>query len=100
MTPPIEISSRSSNTAAWPHNSFRVLWRVLALPLGLLLAMLEPFVRTVVMALVLLSVFLAFFFEFSGAAPRFPFWGMLGFAGGLTAGLFVYYLCLRGLTRA
>jgi hypothetical protein len=76
-----------------------VVWQTLRLVLCVGLGILEPFFRVVLVGLAVLAVIVAPLFEFSGVAPRFPFWGMMGFAAGSVGLLALYYLVLRALSR-
>ncbi len=68
----------------------RVGWRGIRLPLLAVLTILEPIARFVLAAVALLGILLSFFFEFSGAAPRFPFWLVFGLS--LSCGVLVIAL--------
>lgn len=78
------------------------LWLILQtvrLPLLALLVILEPLVRFVLSGTALLGVLMALLLEFSGAAPKFPFWGMMTFSLGCFFALALYYVLLRALSR-
>lgn len=87
------IAGDLSRGALW------LMWQAVRLPVFALLVILEPIVRFVLSAVALLGVLMAFFFRLSGAAPHFPFWGMLGFSVGCGLLLMVYYLVLRVFSR-
>jgi hypothetical protein len=59
---------------------------------------LEPIVRLALSSAALLGVLTAFLFEFSGAAPNFPFWGMLAISVGCMLALMAYYALLSLLS--
>jgi hypothetical protein len=77
----------------------RLTWRGIRLPLLAVLKILEPVARLVLAGVALLGILLAFFFEFSGAAPRFPFWLVFGLS--LSCGVLVIVLSavMRRLAR-
>lgn len=77
----------------------RLAWDAVRLPIFSLLMIFEPIVRLVFSWLTLLAVLTAFLFEFSGAAPRFPFWGMIAFSVGCALALTGYYALLSLLSR-
>ncbi len=75
------------------------LWQLVRLPVFTVLVVLEPIVRLVLAGIALLAILISMFFEFSGAAPQFPFWGMLGLS--LICGLMLlsYYGLIGFLSR-
>ena len=77
----------------------RLAWDAVRLPILSLLLIFEPIVRLVLSWLTLLAVLTAFLFEFSGAAPSFPFWGMIAFSVGCALALTGYYALLSLLSR-
>lgn len=74
-------------------------WQAIRLPVFALLMILEPVVHFLLVAIALLSLLMAFFFEFSGAAPHFPFWGMLTFSAGCGLLLIAYEGMIRLFSR-
>jgi hypothetical protein len=74
-------------------------WQVVRLPVLAFLLILEPVVRLVLSSAALLGVLTAFLFEFSAAAPTFPFWGMVAISVGCMLALMAYYAFLRLLSR-
>ena len=74
-------------------------WGAVRAPLCMLLVAIEPIVRVVLVGTALVATAVAVLFEFSGAAPKFRFLGMLGFALGCMALLATYYYVLRLVTR-
>ena len=73
----------------------RMGWQGIRLPLLAVLMFLEPVARFVLAAVALLGILVSFFFEFSGAAPRFPFWVVFGLS--LSCGVLV--IVLSAVTR-
>ena len=68
----------------------RLGWHGVRLPLLAILVVLEPVARFVLAAVALLGNLMSFFFEFSDAAPRFPFWLVFGLS--LSCGALVVVL--------
>lgn len=77
----------------------RLSWAAVRASAYMLLVILEPLVRVALIGLALVAATVALVFEFSGAAPRFPFLGMIGFAAGCLTLLVAYYATLRLVTR-
>ena len=75
------------------------IWLGLRLPLLALLIIVEPIARFVLTALALLGVLVSLVFEFSGAAPRFPFWLIFGMSLGCGALVIVLNAVTRRLAR-
>lgn len=74
-------------------------WRAIRLPLIAVLKIAEPIARFVLTAVALLGVLVAFFFKYSDAAPRFPFWLVLGLSLGCGALVVVLSAVMRQLAR-
>lgn len=74
-------------------------YQAVRLPILSFLVILEPIVRTVLSGLALMGVLTSFVFEFSGAAPNFPFWLMLAISIGCVLALAAYYGAIRLLSR-
>jgi hypothetical protein len=77
----------------------RVGWRGIRIPVVAFLIVLEPIARFVLAAVALLGILVSFFFEFSGAAPRFPFWVVFGLSLGCGALVIVLKAVMRRLAR-
>ena len=77
----------------------RVGWRGIRIPVVAFLIVLEPIARFVLAAVALLGILVSFFFEFSGAAPRFPFWVVFGLSLGCGALVIVLNAVMRRLAR-
>ena len=58
-----------------------LIWRVLRLPVYGALVLSEPVVRFCFTTIALLGILAAVVLEFSGSAPRFPFWQAMLFFG-------------------
>jgi hypothetical protein len=56
-----------------------LLWRLVRLPVYSILVLCEPVLRVGFTTLALLGLLTAVVLEFSGSAPRFPFWGAMLF---------------------
>jgi hypothetical protein len=56
----------------------QALWTVARFPALALLVVLEPLASTLLAGAALLCFLMAFFFKWTGADPRFPFWGICG----------------------
>lgn len=88
------MKAEESTAASLARCLLRFTWDAVRLPIFSLLLIFEPIVRLVLSWLTLLAVLTAFLFEFSGAAPGFPFWGMIAFSIGCALALTGYYaLC-------
>ena len=77
----------------------RFAWQGIRLPLLATLMFVGPVVRFVLSALALLGILTSFFFEFSGAAPRFPFWLVLGLSLSCGALVILLGVVMRRLVR-
>lgn len=89
----------SSIAADLARGAIGLLWQAVRLPVLALLVIVEPIARFVLSGLALLGVLTACLFEFSGAAPNFPFWQTIGISVGCVLALAAYYLLLRLLSR-
>lgn len=94
-----EMDSRPGNESAFWRTFGRFAWLAIRMPLFVFLMIVEPVVRFVMVAVALLGILTAFFFEFSGAAPRFPFWLVFGLSLGCGAVVVVLNAVMRGLAR-
>ena len=74
-------------------------WQGIALPIRALLTILEPVARFVLTTVALLGILISIFFEFSGAAPRFPFWLVFGLSLGCGSLVIVLNAVMRRLAR-
>ena len=74
-------------------------WRGIRLPFLALLMILEPVARFVLTAVAMLGILVSLFFEFSGAAPRFPFWLIFGLSLSCGALVILFNLLKRRLGR-
>lgn len=96
---PAAMKNEGSTAACIARCLLRFAWGAVRLPIFSLLLIFEPIVRLVLSWLTLLAVLTAFLFEFSGAAPSFPFWGMISFSVGCALVLTAYYALLSMLSR-
>lgn len=74
-------------------------WQGIALPIRAFLMMLEPVARFVLTTVALLGILISIFFEFSGAAPRFPFWLVFGLSLACGSLVIVLNAVIRRLAR-
>ena len=95
VEPRAEMDSRLGDESGFWRTFGRFAWQALRLPLLAFLMIVEPVVRFVLTAVALLGILVSFFFEFSGAAPRFPFWLVFGLS--LSCGVLV--IVLSAVTR-
>jgi hypothetical protein len=77
----------------------QALWTVARFPALALLVLLKPFASTLLAGAALLCFLMAFFFKWTGADPRFPFWGMLSISIVLALALFLYEALIVLLSR-
>lgn len=96
---PAAAKGEASIAAVIARSVLWLAWQALRLPVFALLVIFEPVVRLLLSWLTLLAVLTAFLFEFSGAAPGFPFWGMIAFAVSCALALTGYYALLSLLSR-
>jgi len=96
---PVSMKAQGSTAVRVARCLLRIAWDVVRLPILSLLLIFEPIVRLVLSWLTLLAVLTAFLFKFSGAAPSFPFWGMILFSVGCALVLSAYYALLSMLSR-
>lgn len=94
-----DIELRPEIESGFARRIGRFVWLGIRLPLLAFLVIVEPVARFVLTALALLGILMSFFFEFSGAAPRFPFWLIFGLS--LSCGVLVIVLnsVMRRLAR-
>lgn len=88
----MRILSRIARNILW------FAWQMIRLPLFSLLLIFEPVVRYMLSWLTVCSFAMALIWEFSGADPRFPFFGMMAFAVGCALLLVAYHALLRLLS--
>lgn len=93
------IELRSNSGAGVARKISRFGWHAIRLPFLALLSLVEPVARFVLTAVALLGVLVSFLFEFSGAAPRFPFWLVFGSSLGCGALVLALNAVKRGVTR-
>jgi hypothetical protein len=77
----------------------QVTWSLVRFPALAFLVVLEPLVRFVLAVISLLCFLVAFFYRWTGADPRFPFWGTLLFSVALAVALFLYEELIALLSR-
>ena len=75
------------------------LWQAIRLPLLAFLLIVEPVARFVLAAVAIVGILVSFVLEFSGAAPRFPFWLMFGMSVGCGVLVIVLNAIIRRLAR-
>jgi hypothetical protein len=75
-----------------------LIWHLIRLPVLALLVILEPLVRLVLWGAAFLGVITAFVFEYSGAAPNFPFCQTIAISIGCMLLLVGYYGLIRLLS--
>lgn len=97
--PSASAHPESSIAADLARDAAGLLWQAVRLPVLALLVIVEPIARLVLSGLAILGVLTAFLFEFSGAAPNFPFWQTLGISLGCVLALAAYYWLLRLLSQ-
>ena len=85
--------------SAFTRGALWLAWQGVRLPIVAFLLIIEPIVWLVFSIAALLGVITAFLFEFSAAAPTFPFWGMVAFSVGCMFALMVYYALVEILSR-
>jgi hypothetical protein len=99
VEPQAEIDSRPGFHSGFARKIGRYLWLVIRMPALVFLMIVEPIVSFVLAAVALLGILVSFFFEFSGAAPHFPFWLIFGLSLGCGALVIVLNAVMRGLAR-
>lgn len=85
--------------SAFARGALWLAWQVIRLPIVAFLLIVEPIVRLVLSLAALFGILTAFLFEFSTAAPTFPFWGMVAFSVGCMLALMAYYALVELLSR-
>ena len=81
---------RPDMDASFARKIGRIGWRGIRFPALAVLMILEPIARFILAAVALLGILVSILFEFSGAAPRFPFWLVFGLS--LACGVLVVVL--------
>jgi hypothetical protein len=94
-----DIEQRPDIESGFARQMGRLGWHGFRLPILAILGVLEPIIRFVLAAVALLGILVSFFFEFSGAAPRFPFWLVFGLSLGCGALVIVLSAVRRRLAR-
>lgn len=94
-----DIELRPEIESGFARRIGRFVWLGIRLPLLAFLMIVEPVARFVLTALALLGIVVSFLFEFSGAAPRFPFWLIFGLSLGCGALVIVLNAVMRRLAR-
>jgi len=90
---------RPDNDSGFARKIGRITWLGLRFPFLALLMVVEPVARFVLVAVALLGILVAFLFEFSGAAPRFPFWLVFGLSLSCGALVVILNAVMRRLAR-
>lgn len=85
-----DVEQRPDMESGFARQIGRFGWHGLRLPILATLIVLEPIARFVLAAVGLLGILVSFLLEFSGAAPRFPFWLVFGLS--LSCGALVIVL--------
>jgi hypothetical protein len=93
------MEPRADTESSIARKFARISWQGIRLPLLAGLMILEPVVRFVLAAVALLGILVSLFFEFSGAAPRFPFWVVFGLSLSCDALVIVLSAVMRRLAR-
>jgi hypothetical protein len=93
------VEQRPDIDSGFVRKMGRLGWRGIRLPFLALLMVLEPVARFVLTAVALLGILVSIFFEFSGAAPRFPFWLIFGLSIDCGALVIVLNVVKRRLGR-
>lgn len=88
----MSLGSSVGRTMLW------LAWQAIRLPIFSILLIFEPIVRCVPSWLALWTFLIALVWEFAGADPRFPFWGMIAFSVSCALVLTVYHALLRFLS--
>jgi hypothetical protein len=77
----------------------RFSWQAIRLPLLAITKIVEPLARIVLSTVALLGILVSLVLEFSSAAPRFPFWLVLGMSLGCGVLVFVLGAVKRRLAQ-
>jgi hypothetical protein len=94
-----DVEARPAIESGLARKIRRLGWHGIRLPFLAFLMILEPVARFVLAAVALLGILMAFFFEFSGAAPRFPFWLVIGVSLSCGALVVILNVVKRSLSR-
>ena len=94
-----DVEQRPDMQSGFARQIGRIGWHGIRLPILAFLVVLEPIARFVLAAVALLGILVSFFFEFSGVAPRFPFWLVFGVSLGCGALVIVLSAVKRRLAR-
>ena len=94
-----DVEQRSEIESGFARQVGRYGWHGIRLPILTFLMVCEPIARFVLAAVALLGILVSFFFEFSGAAPRFPFWLVFGLSLSCGALVIVLSAVKRRLAR-
>ena len=94
-----DVEQRSEIESGFARQIGRYGWHGIRLPILAFLMVFEPVARFVLAAVALLGILVSFLFEFSGAAPRFPFWLVFGLSISCGALVIVLSAVKRRLAR-
>ena len=94
-----ENEPRSYAESGFLRRSGFYLWQAIRLPVLAFLLIIEPVARFVLTAVALVGILVSFVLEFSGSAPRFPFWLIFGMSVGCGALVIVLNALIRRLAR-
>ena len=94
-----EAEGQHDRAASFAGRVGRFSWQAIRLPLLAVLKIVEPVARVSLSAVALLGVLVSIVLRFSGAAPRFPFWLVLGMSLGCGALVFALGAVMRRLAR-
>jgi len=75
-----------------------IVWHAVRIPILALLLILQPVVTLVLWGAALLGILTAFLFEFSSAAPNFPFWLIIAISVGCAVLVMAYQALLNFLS--
>jgi hypothetical protein len=92
------MDERESVAGVIARGFLSLTWHLVRLPLLAFLVILEPLVRLVLWGAAFHGVITAFVFEYSGAAPNFPFWQTIAISIGCMLLLAGYYGLIRLLS--
>jgi len=94
-----DIEFRSGSESSVARKIGRIGWNAIKLPLQALLVLVAPVVRFALTGVGVIGILVAFLFEFSGAAPRFPFWLVFGMSVGCGGLVLALNALMRRLDR-
>jgi hypothetical protein len=94
-----DVEFRSDGDSSVVRGIGRFGWDAVRLPLLAFLTLVEPVARFALTALALVGILVAVFLEYSDAAPRFPFWLVLGMSLGCGSLVVVLNAVMRRLAR-